>query len=80
MNQRRKVSLEEALATPGQVFDAPQDVVDNQNFSDEEKIKILTNWKDQHIQLQRATSEGMEPHHQNNILRQISNALENIES
>ena len=75
----KKVDLKDALATPGQIFSSPQDVVLNNEFSEQEKEKILTNWKDQYIQLQRAANEGMESKNPDNTLAQISNALKSIE-
>ena len=70
-------SLEEILKDPSAVFDSPQDVVDDPNLSDQDKSKILKNWKEDAQALIRAESENMESAHRTSpapeLLAEISN-------
>jgi len=74
-----KIDLEKALRDPAAVFAAPDDVLDAP-FSDQDKIRILEQWKADAIELSRSVSEGMEGPASGETLRQIWNALDTLKS
>ncbi len=54
-----KLDIDNALITPGAVFDHPMEVVKTQDLSRAEKIEILKRWELDARALQRASDESM---------------------
>lgn len=73
-----KSKFEQAMVAPDQIFETPDQVVDNEQLSLDEKKKVLTAWRDSENQLVRASGEGMtggeSPH-----LQLVDDALARIE-
>jgi hypothetical protein len=54
------VNFQQALKDPGKAFGgAPEAVESSDEFTPEQKRAILSQWKDQLVQLQKATEENM---------------------
>lgn len=53
------MDFQQALKNPGKLFRAPEDLESSAQFDAVQKRAILLQWKDQLIQLQRATDESM---------------------
>ena len=58
-SQLRQSDIEQALASPTSVFNAPSEVVDAAALSTAQKIEILKRWELDARDLQRATEENM---------------------
>lgn len=56
---KRNFDKTQALLVPSLLFDSPEKIESCTKLTRQEKIKALLNWKDQCIQLQKATEEGM---------------------
>ncbi|MGA9410907.1 MAG: hypothetical protein WBV78_10735 [Roseobacter sp.] len=54
-----KSKFDQAMVCPEQVFDSPDEIVENEQLSPSEKRKVLEAWRDNEIQLLRASGEGM---------------------
>lgn len=54
-----KTEVDQALITPGSIFDTPMEVVGAPDLSKSEKIEILKRWELDARALQRATDESM---------------------
>lgn len=54
-----KTEADQALITPGSIFDSPMEVVGAAGLSKTEKIEILKRWELDARALQRATDESM---------------------
>lgn len=54
-----KSKFEQAMVAPERTFETPDQVVENEQLSLPEKRKILEAWRDNEIQLLRASGEGM---------------------
>jgi len=48
-----------ALIAPEQVFKSPMDIVTTESLTPEQKLKILTHWEANALDLQVATEESM---------------------
>ena len=53
------MKLEDILQDPAEVYNKPQEVLADGNLSDEEKCKVLAQWKYDAEELQTATAENM---------------------
>lgn len=73
------MDLQQALKNPGKMFAAPEAVESSVEFDAAQKRAILVQWKDQLIQLQKATEENMPGPESNGIgadcLRRVVDAL-----
>lgn len=76
MNNDRN-ELDKALLDPTSVFDAPQHVVDHENYSHEQKIKILKRWEYDARELEVAEEENMGSDVPS-ILDEVLNALHKL--
>lgn len=56
-------------------YDAPNDILLDENLSSEEKIEMLEHWREDKEALARASSEGMAGDDRAHILKAIENAL-----
>lgn len=54
-----KSKFEQAMVAPERTFDTPDQVVENEQLSLHEKKKVLETWRDNEVQLLRASGEGM---------------------
>lgn len=75
---KTSTKFEQAISAPEMVFDTPDQVVENEQLSPTEKRKVLEAWRDNEVQLLRASGEGMaggeRPH-----LPLLDKALERLE-
>lgn len=73
------MDFQQALKNPGRLFTAPEAVEGSSEFNAAQKRAILLQWKDQLMQLQRATNENMPGPESNgagaDCLRRVVNAL-----
>lgn len=54
-----KSKFQQAMLDPEKIFETPDQVVENEQLSLTEKRKVLEAWRDNEIQLLRASGEGM---------------------
>ncbi len=73
------MDYQQALKNPGKLFAAPEAVESSTDFDASQKRAILLQWKDQLMQLQRATNENMPGPESNGVgadcLRRVVDAL-----
>ena len=73
------MDFQQALKSPGKLFAAPEAVEGSTEFNAAQKRAILLQWKDQLMQLQRATDENMPGPESNgagaDCLRRVVDAL-----
>ncbi len=72
------VKLEQAILNPKGVFKNPQEIMDNQNFSIEEKIIILKLWAYDAERLEVAEEENMTGKDED-MLKSIIDCLSTLE-
>jgi hypothetical protein len=53
------MDIDRAMKDPASVFDTPETLAAATELTDEQKLAILLQWKDQLLQLQAADDEGM---------------------
>jgi hypothetical protein len=77
------MNFQQALKNPGKMFRMPEDLECSTAFDTAQKRAILLQWKDQLIQLQRATNENMPGPESNGAgaecLRRVVDALIRID-
>lgn len=56
---KSSMKFEQAISAPEMAFETPDQVVENEQLSLTEKRKILEAWRDNEVQLLRASGEGM---------------------
>jgi hypothetical protein len=66
--------IESALQTPASVFSTPEEVIEHDDLTREQKIEILWRWQYDAAELGVAVEEGM-PGEDNGLLRRIMLAL-----
>ena len=71
------MKLEDILQDPAEVYDKPQDVVNDSNLSNEEKCKVLAQWEYDAEELQTATAENM-PGPDDSLLDDILAAMKQL--
>lgn len=73
------MDFQQAMASPGRTFGTPKALEASTEFSVAQKQAILLQWKDQLVQLQAASDEGMTGPESNGAgaecMRQVVNAL-----
>jgi hypothetical protein len=73
------MDYQQALKNPGKLFQVPEDLELSTEFSAAQKRAILLQWKDQLMQLQKATEENMPGPESNgagaDCLRRVVDAL-----
>jgi len=76
------IDYQQAKLNPTSVFNAPQDVLDNQDFTREQKIKILKCWEYDAHELQIAEEENMPAVDSDvgDMLQRVLAALRELES
>lgn len=57
MNEESK--YREALRTPSEVYDSPEDVLRDDSLDNDQKLEILMHWQSEAIELQDSEGEGM---------------------
>jgi hypothetical protein len=73
------IDVKKALTNPSAIFDQPEEVVERNDLSREQKIEILRRWEYDARELQVADEEGMAPSDpQPVILDAILNALRSL--
>ncbi|HZP12713.1 MAG TPA: hypothetical protein VFB36_09860 [Nevskiaceae bacterium] len=79
------MDIQQALKNPGKMFgDAPEALESSAEFSASQKRAILLQWKDQLMQLQKATEENMPGPESNGVgaecLRRVVDALTRLDN
>jgi hypothetical protein len=73
------IDVKKAVINPSAIFDKPEEVVERNDLSREQKIEILRRWEYDARELQVADEEGMAPSDpQPVILDAILNALRSL--
>ena len=67
-----------AIIDPSSVFSDPMAVVDDDNFADEQKIKILKSWEYDALEMQVADEEGFPARESGNLLVDVVAALHRL--
>jgi hypothetical protein len=77
------MDFQQALKNPGRLFESPESVESSAEFDASQKRAILVHWKDQLVQLQRATNENMPGPESNGAgaecLRRVVDALTRLQ-
>lgn len=79
---RRAIDLDQAKLDPGSVFRAPDEVLNAEELSAEDKRAILVRWEADTEALLRATEEGMPPLDKRSpaeLLRVLHEAMRQLE-
>lgn len=79
---RRAIDLDQAKLDPGSVFRAPDEVLNAEELSAEDKRAILVRWEADTEALLRATEEGMPPSDKRSpaeLLRVLHEAMRQLE-
>ena len=71
----RRIDLRKAMLDPALVFRGPEDVLEQEELSREQKIEILRRWKFDALQLQVAEEENMGSEQPSDILDRVLQAL-----
>lgn len=72
-------SKDELMRHPADVFKEPLRVLEHADLSAHQKVAILTQWKDEVVQRQKAEEENMgDGGSVADLLREIQNALERV--
>ena len=78
------MDFQQALKNPGRLFESPEAVESSTEFDPTQKRAILVQWKDQLVQLQRATNENMPGPESNGLgaecLRRVVDALTRLQA
>ena len=75
------LSKDELMRHPAAVFKEPLRVLEHPELSADQKVAILTQWKDEVVQRQKAEEENMgDGGSVAELLREIQNALEQIKA
>ena len=79
------MDLGKAMQNPASVFGTPEALSSSTELTVEQKLAILTQWKDQLLQFQAADDEGMQRKEgaagvTTDVLRRVSGVLSRIEA
>ncbi len=74
-NSEKRIDLRKAMLNPALVFRGPQDVLEADELTREQKIEILRCWKFDALQLQVADEENMGSEQPSDILDRVLRAL-----
>lgn len=75
-----QIDIEKAKLHPAKLFSQPQDVITNQDLSDQDKQEILTAWKNELEIQNNATDEGMPGKGSVSQLENIGTLLQNLDA
>ncbi len=74
-NSGKRIDLRKAMLNPARVFRGPEDVLEGEELTREQKIEILDRWKFDALQLQVAEEENMGSEQPSDILDRVLQAL-----
>lgn len=69
--------FETARADPARVFDSPEDIVDAQHLTNDQKLALLRSWKLDEQRLQSSASENMTGG-ETNQLKHVQDAINRV--
>ena len=72
------MDLIKQINSPSKYFSLPEDILKNAEYTDEEKLKMLKNWKNSIVQEQKSESEGMVTHKKSVEIKDLDTAIEVI--
>lgn len=76
------MNFQQAMKNPGKLFEAPETLESSTEFNAVQKRAILEQWKDQLVQLQKASGEGMLGPESNGVgadcLRRVVDAINRL--
>jgi len=75
-NTGKRIDLRKAMLNPALVFRGPEDVLEGDELTREQKIEILHRWKFDALQLEVAEEENMGSEHPSDILDRVLQALQ----
>ena len=74
-NSEKPIDLRNAMLNPALVFLGPEDVLQHDELTREQKIEVLRRWKFDALQLQVAEEENMGSEQPSDILDRVLQAL-----
>ena len=74
-NSEKRIDLRQALLNPAVVFLGPEEVLERDDLTREQKIEVLRRWKFDALQLQVADEENMPSEQSSDILDRVLQAL-----
>jgi len=74
-DSEQRIDLRKALLNPALVFLGPEDVLERDELTREQKIEVLRRWKFDALQLQVADEENMRSEQSSDILDRVLQAL-----
>ena len=74
-NSGERIDLRKAMLDPALVFRGPEDLLERDELTREQKIEILRRWKFDALQLQVAEEENMGSEQPSDILDRVLQAL-----
>ena len=74
-NSEQRIDLRKAMLNPALVFLGPEDVLQHDELTREQKIEVLRRWKFDALQLQVAEEENMGSEQPSDILDRVLQAL-----
>ena len=74
-NSGKRIDLRKAMLDPALVFRGPEDLLERDELTREQKIEILHRWKFDAVQLQVAEEENMRSEQPSDILDRVLQAL-----
>jgi len=74
-NSEKRIDLRQALLNPAVVFLGPEEVLERDDLTREQKIEVLRRWKFDALQLQVADEENMPSEQSLDILDRVLQAL-----
>ena len=74
-NSEKRIDLRQALLNPAVVFLGPEEVLERDDLTREQKIEVLRRWKFDALQLQVADEENMPSGQSSGIVDRVLQAL-----
>ena len=77
-NSEKRIDLRQALLNPAVVFLGPEDVLERDDLTREQKIEVLRRWKFDALQLQVADEENMRSEQSSDLLDRVLQSLHSL--
>ena len=77
-NSETQIDLRKALLNPALVFLGPEEVLERDDLTREQKIEVLRRWKFDALQLQVADEENMRSEQSSDLLDRVLQSLHSL--
>ena len=77
-NSEKRIDLRQALLNPAVVFLGPEEVLERDDLTREQKIEVLRRWKFDALQLQVADEENMRSEQSSDLLDRVLQSLHSL--